>query len=147
MSDDVDGSKGVRNFIPLSQIIMNRKRKGFPNCDTCGTAAEIVCVSPRWQAAGFERDISDDSPMAHFCCREHTERTAWWYWFWIIPVNERDDDCSTLHDWDFLIHLCEKDWGPSFVAWLLGTYQLASYHRIARKIRDGIDIERGEGEA
>lgn len=99
----------------------------WPRCETCAGPAEIVCASPLWQASGFEGRPEQD--RAAFCCRKHTQSTEYWYWFWVVGPEERDDDAPTLWDPDFLIHLGEKTWGPAFIAWLLETYDWKAWNQ------------------
>jgi len=109
------------SVVRLADVVAERER--WPKCDECGGAAEIVCASPRWEAQGFV----GTGERAAFCCRKHTEKTAWWYWFWIIDAADRDDDCMTLWSRDSITHIARKTWGPPFLAWLLACYDLSTF--------------------
>jgi len=95
----------------------------WPKCDECGGVAEIVCASPMWEAEGF----IGKGKRAVFCCREHTAATSSWWWFWIIDEADQDDDCMGLWSRDSITHIACKFWGPPFLEWLLGSFDLSKY--------------------
>lgn len=112
------------NRISMSDVQPTLKR-GNPRCHECTEPAEIVCVNPKWGCYEFE----DGDKRAIFCCRKHVDQTHYWYWFWIIPADQRDDRAPTLHDFNFLCHLAEKTWGPDFIHWLLSSKELRRFDR------------------
>ncbi|HUT77158.1 MAG TPA: hypothetical protein VM285_05705 [Polyangia bacterium] len=102
--------------------IMREAAPVWPRCE-CGGWAEIVCASPRWEPEGFTGHGTDE--RAVFCCRKHPDATGNWYWFWIIDAAQRDDDAPTLWSRDMMTHVAAKTWGPPFLAWLLGEFDLS----------------------
>ena len=114
-------------------------RREWPSCDGdsgrkhCCKPAVIVCASSAWEASGFVDNEDGTRREAHFCCLKHTDMTERWYWFWLVPSDERDDSCPTIQDWDFIVHLTKKTWGVPFLSWLLTRFDLSSYSQKGSK--------------
>ncbi len=111
-------SRSIFGDIPNSdKTLKPYPRREQPTCNQCGADAEIVCLRGRWVYAGCPAPAEPDNLPGIFCCREHTEPTAG-YWFWLVAPEKRDGTAPTIQEFWFLLHVARKNWGMPFLTWL-----------------------------